>query len=162
MLQAPSGWQISPQRFAFRMPADIGRQQPVEIRYPPNEPAGRKEITAHVVFETEPPYVLDIPLRFELGLDKIDVTGFTFREGSDLVVRQVVTNRSGGPVSFRSFAIAPGRSRQIRVVHNLKPGVTVNQEFRFKSGDELSQRTIRLGLREIDGPRRHIIELEAP
>lgn len=161
-LQAPDGWAVRPQRFALQLPPRAEFSQPIEFRYGQNEPAGLKQIVAVVDFETEPSYHLEIPLTLELGIHDVDVWGFTFLEGNRLVLRHGVTNRSSQPLSLRSFATVPGRSRQFRVIAALAPGETTIAEYRFTDPAALARRTVRLGLREVDGPRSHTIELTTP
>ncbi|MCH7813598.1 MAG: hypothetical protein IID40_06210 [Planctomycetes bacterium] len=161
-IEAPRGWGVRPRRFALRLSPGASHQQPVEFRYARNEPAGPKLIRAIVDLESEPKYHFVIPLTLELGIDNVDVWGFTFLEGDRLVLRHGITNRTQQPLSFRSSATAPGHSRQFRVITGLAPGETTTAEYRFRNAAELTGRTVRLGLREIDGPRTHTIELTAP
>ncbi|MCP4247714.1 MAG: hypothetical protein GY778_11755 [bacterium] len=159
---APRGWEVRPQRFLLRLSPGASHEQPVELRYSRSEPAGPKRIRAVVDLESEPEYHFEIPLTLELGIDNVDVWGFAFLEGDRLVLRHGITNRTGQSLSFRSSATAPGHSRQFRVIAGLAPGATTTAEYRFRDAGELAGRTVRLGLREIDGPRTHTIELSAP
>ena len=161
-LQTPRNWEVRPRKFGFRLPARSSYEQPVELRFAHNEPAGAKQIRLIIDFETEPSYHLEIPLTLEVGIKDVDVWGFAFLEGDRLVLRHGVTNRSPQPLSFRSFATAPGRSRQFRVIASLAPGQTTTAEYRFENAATLAGRAVRLGLREVDGARQHSIELTAP
>jgi len=161
-LEVPEEWEVRPQRFGFRISPHAGFEQPIEFRFGHNEPAGPKRITARVDFETDPAYHLTIPLTLELGIANVDVWGFAFLEGDRLVLRHGVTNRLSEALSFRTSATVPGRSRQFRVVPALGPGETTIAEYRFDRAAPLAGRTVRLGLREVDGPRKHTIELTAP
>jgi len=161
-LVAPTGWEVRPQQFGLRLPPRGQLEQPVRFRYGQTEPAGVKRIVAVVDFETDPACHVEIPLTLELGIRNVDVWGFAFWEGERLVLRHGITNRTSEPLSLRSFATAPGRSRQFRVIPALAPGETLTAEYRFQGATALAGRTVRLGLREVDGPRSHIIELTAP
>ena len=161
-LQTPSAWEVRPRQFGFHLAPQSVFEQPVEIRYGHNEPAGPKNIQAVIHFESEPPLRLEVPLLVELGITDVDVWGFALLEGDRLVLRHGITNRSELPLSFRSFAVVPGRSRQFRVIAALPPGASTIAEYRFENADRLTGRTLRLGLREVDGPRNHSIELTAP
>ena len=161
-LQTPRNWEVRPRTFGFRLPARSGYEQPVELRFAHNEPAGPKQIRLVIDFETEPSYHLEIPLTLEVGIKDVDVWGFAFLEGDRLVLRHGVTNRSSQPLSFRSFATAPGRSRQFRVIASLAPAESTTAEYRFENAATLAGRTVRLGLREVDGSRQHSLELTAP
>ncbi len=161
-LQAPDNWEVRPSRFAFQLSPNSSFAQPIELRYGHNEPAGPKQIVAQVDFESEPRYHLELPLILELGIEDVDVWALAFIEGGRLVLRHGVTNRSARPLSFRSFATVPGRSRQFRVVPALPPGETLTSEYRFDTANKLAGRMVRLGLREVNGTRNHTIELAAP
>jgi hypothetical protein len=161
-LVAPRAWEVRPQKFGFRLPARSTVEEPVELRFAHTESAGPKHIGVIIDFETESRHRLEIPLTLQLGIQDVDVWGFAFLEGDRLVLRHGVTNRSSAELSFRSSATAPGRSRQFRVIAELAPGETTTAEYRFDNPTALAGRTVRLGLREVDGPRQHIIELRGP
>jgi hypothetical protein len=79
-----------------------------------------------------------------------------------LVVRHGVKNRSQEIVSFRGFAAVPGRPRQYRVYTALQPGQSIVKEYHFANAASLSGRTLRAGLRGLDGERAHNLEIVAP
>ena len=162
VLQTPAHWEVRPSAFAFHLAPYSTHEQSVEIRYGHNEPAGFKRIQAAIEFSSEPRLKLQVPLTVELGIKDVDVWGFALLEGDRLVLRHGITNRSASPLSLRSFATVPGRSRQFRVIASLAPGATTIAEYHFSRADALANRTIRLGLREINGTRTHSIELTAP
>lgn len=161
-LMGPDHWTIRPSFFQFNLPPGRELTREVSIRYGANESAGNKDLIARVKFDYPHRYNMDIPLSFSLGLDKIDVWGFAFMEGNRLIIRHGVSNRSDVPISFRSFALVPTRSKQYRVINGLKPGDSVTHEYLFQGANALSGKTLRLGLREINGPRIHNLEIIAP
>ena len=161
-LEAPETWDVRPRRFTFALPHGGTLRKEIQIRYANNEPAGKKCITAKVDFDSEGRYHMEVPLRFEVGLGGIEVWGFASRRGDRLIVRHGVLNRTDQVVSFRGFVAAPGRTRQYRVFNAMQPGQTVVTEYAFERGNELSGRELRLGLREVGGPRGHNLEVLAP
>ncbi len=161
-LVTPEAWEVRPREFAFHLPPASTTEQAIEIRYGHNEAAGPKLMRALIEFASEPRLQLEIPLEIKLGLKDVDVWGFALLEGGRLVLRHGITNRSNETMSFRSQASAPGRSRQFRVIANLAPGATSTEEYRFDRADALTGRTVRLSLRQVDGPRTHSIELAVP
>jgi len=161
-LRAPPGWVIKPARFSFHIGPRSTFEQVLQIRYGQNESAGVKSIVASVTFENEPDLNLELPLVIKLGIEDVDVWGFALLEGGKLVLRHGITNRSERSLSFRSFATAPGRSRQLRVVADLAPGQTTTVEYHFNNPAGLSGRKVRLGLKELGGPRQHTIDLTGP
>ena len=134
----------------------------VEIRFAHNEPAGAKRLDAVVDFDSESPWHVEVPLVLQLGIKDVDVWALALLESDRLVLRHGITNRSDRTLSLRSSAAVPGRSRQFRMVASLAPGATTTEEYRFDDADVLSGRTVRLALREVNGPRTHSIELTAP
>ena len=86
--------------------------------------------------------------------------GHALLAGDDAIVRHRVTNRSDQMLNLRSFAFAPGRSRQTRLVAQLLPGQTTTLEYHFASAEPLRGRRIRLQLRDLDSQRIHNIEVE--
>lgn len=161
-LEAPESWQISPRTFGFSlMPQRVGSHK-IELRYPHNEPAGQKAILAKVTLSSES-YYLEVPLMVDVGVSDLDVWGVAVVEGSELLLRHVVTNRSSSVLSFRGSANVPGRERQHRPISNLLPGDTQTVEYRFDRGASLIGRDARLVLREVnDGPRTHNLQLRIP
>ncbi len=161
-LESPPGWQVKPKKFSFRLSPDDSMQQAVKIRYANNEPAGIKLLKAVVDFDSQLNMHLEVPLTVELGLEDVDVQGFALLEENRVVLRHRITNRSDKSLNFRSSATVPGRSRQFRVITSLEPGQTTTAEYRFNNSEALAGRTVRLGLDQINGPRKHIIELIVP
>ncbi|MFQ5591047.1 MAG: hypothetical protein ACE5HE_07795 [Phycisphaerae bacterium] len=161
-LDGPDGWDITPRTITFNMMPQQTARQEIEVHYPHNEPAGSHIILVKITL-AEGPYYLEVPLPILLGLKEIDVWGMATIEGSDLVLRHVVTNKSNELLHFRGAADVPGRERQYRPVSGLRPGDTQTVLYRFADGAHLSGTKVRLGLREInDGQRTHALELVVP
>lgn len=161
-LEPPSGWVVKPPRYNFHIGPRSEFEQVLQIRYGQNDPAGTKLLRAMVSFDNQGSLSLELPLAIELGIEDVDVWGFALLEGDTLVLRHGITNRSSRTLSFRSFAAAPGRSRQFRVISALAPGQTTTAEYHFKNANAFTGRTVRLGLKELGGPRHHTIDLVGP
>jgi len=159
-VEAP--WEVAPNRLRFAIAAGETQEFPLLIRQPPNATAGIQTFTAQVQFTSDPPYRLDIPLQLELGLEDVDVWGYALNKGNDVLIRHGVTSRATRPVSFRAFAVVPGRSRQYRTINELLPGQSLTIEYLFKNASAASGRDVRLGLREVNGPRLHNLEIQVP
>ncbi len=162
--QVPESWNIWPRSFDFTLTPQRAQSYEVEIQYPHSEPAGRHNILAKVtlVGDGEPIY-LEIPLRIDIGVADLDVSGMAIVERGELVLRQVVTNRSPDVLSFRASANVPGYPRQYRPISNLRPGDTHSVHYRFRKAEGLVGRTARITLREVnDGPRIHNLDLVIP
>jgi len=159
-LEAPASWKVSPRNFPIHLGPGQTADIPIEIRYPNNEPAGRKDLVLKLELEGQ---YLEVPLWVEVGLAAVEVRGMAFVEGSHLLLRHVVTNRSEGPLSFRGSANVPGRERRYRPVTNLMPGRTQMLEYRFEGGSDLIGAKVHLGLRPLgDGTQTHNLEITVP
>lgn len=161
-LTMPAGWEIEPHRVRFALPARGSDDIPILIRQPQDVTAGPKTLSADVQLASNPKYRLEIPLVFELGLPDVEVWGYAVNERSNLRVRQGLTNRSAQPLSFRAFAMVPGRSRQYRTISAILPGQTLTIDYLFTNAAGASGRQVRLGLREVNGPRLHNLEIQIP
>jgi len=78
---------------------------------------------------------------------------YVYRAGSRAVVRVSMTNRTGGPVSFQGYLVIPGRQRINRTFAAFHPGASLTKDFVLEDAAGLAGRRIRVGLKEIQGPR---------
>lgn len=158
-VDAPAEWELSTKHFDTVIPAGRAVDHPVEIRFGPEEPAGRKEVELHVNLRADRDYKVILPLTLEVGSPEIEAWGLATIEGDRLVLRHRVKNRSGSQLNFRAFAVAPGRTRQTRLLTEFEPGEARTLEYRFKDAASLVGRTIRLQLRELNGSRLHNLDV---
>ena len=161
-LEAPEGWTVTPSRVQFSLYPNEQKQFTIAIRHPTSESAGIKQIFANVSLNSSGSYYLRVPLPIDLDLHDVDVWGYAVMEGNNLVVRHGMTSHADVPISFRAFATFPGRSRQYRVINELLPGQTLATEYTFSNVGSTAGKTIRLGLREVNGPRIHNLQIDAP
>lgn len=158
----PNKWEIEPSIFAISVGPGQSIEYPVTIRYPTNESAGTKLLDVQFLIDQPETYYVHRLLPLQLELDKVDVWAYAVMEGDQLVLRHGLTNRSDRPISFRAFATVPGRSRQNRVIAKLQPGQSVSNEYRFPNGQSLRHRSVRLSLKEVEGPRIHNLDVVVP
>ncbi|MCH7526898.1 MAG: hypothetical protein IID39_05635 [Planctomycetes bacterium] len=158
-LVPPETWGVTPREIKFSLPPGGTLAEPIEIHYGRSEVAGTRVIRAEVDLKSDQQFKVVVPLTLALDLEDVDAWGYSIAEGDHLIVRHGVTNRSEETLNFRSFALAPGRPRQHRLLNSLLPGQTRTLEYRFTNAAALRGRTIRLHLRELSGPRIHNIEL---
>ena len=161
-LDVPETWEVRPRHVDFNIPAGGEWSFPVELRYSHNEPGGAKLLHADVRLSGSGGYRMRVPLQFELGIEDVDVWGQAMVSGDRLIVRHGVRNRSSEALSFRAYATAPGHDRQHRVIIGLGSGETAEREYRFDKPDGLLGRTVRVSLREVNGPRIHNLQLVVP
>jgi len=140
----------------------------MSITFPIHELAGEKLITAHVELDADQRHQLDLAAPLRIGLEKIDFkSNLSTRsnpDGStDLVLTLVITNLGEDDESFYAFALPPGLPRMQRIVSPLEAGQTLIKHFYIPAdkADDLSGESIRVGLRQTDGPAilNHILDV---
>ena len=161
-VKPPKGWQIRPSHFTFAVQGNETFAQKVRIQSAPRAPAGRKQIEARVIIDAAKLYEFTVYLPLQLDLSDMDVSADLVVEGETVVVRHRITNRSDEVVTFRSFADAPGRKRQTMNILGLQPDQTVVKAHRFPGGRALSGNDIRVGLKQVKGPRSHNLIVAVP
>ncbi len=161
-LEVPETWRARPRNLEFNISAGGRSTFPVELRYGNNESAGAKVLYADVQLRGSEEYHLRVPLCFDLGIEDVDVWSFATLRGNRVIVRHGVRNRSDEALSFRAYATAPGRDRQYKVIIGLEPGESITREYRFEDAEDLAGQTIRVSLREVNGPRMHNLQLTVP
>ncbi|MEE9211126.1 MAG: hypothetical protein V3U29_00560 [Phycisphaeraceae bacterium] len=155
----PKGWQVQPARRQFSIPSGQTMTIPVAVRFPISEVAGRKRLTARFDFIADRRYRVDVSAPMKLGLPGIDFDANVTLEvdpetgATDAVVNALTTNTGDEPVALYSFAQMPDHPRQERIISRLMPGQSTVRRFRFPDvGPDLSQISIRVGLRATNGP----------
>ncbi len=161
-LKPPRGWQIRPAHFAFAVQPGQTFSQKVRIHSAPREPAGRKQIETQVIIDAAKLYEFDVQLPLKLDLSDMDVWVDMVIEGETVVLRHGITNRSNEVVTFTSFADAPSRKRKNLNIIGLQPNQTVVKSHYFLRADELSGKVIRVGLKQVKGPRSHNLTITVP
>lgn len=161
-LKPPKGWQIRPSHFTFAVQGNETFAQKVRIQSAPRAPAGRKQIETRVMIDAAKLYEFTVYLPLQLDLSDMDVSADLVLEGETVVVRHRITNRSNEVVTFTSFTDAPGRKRQTMNIVGLQPDQTVVKSHRFPGGRALSGTVIRVGLKQVKGPRSHNLIVAVP
>lgn len=160
-LALPGQWEVLPRTSRFTLTPGERTSIPITLHHPHNEPAGIKKLAAKLRLDHGP--VLNVPLFVEVALPGLEVRGRAIVEGPDLVLTQLVLNKSDRVFHLRGSAAVPGRERQYRPFTNLAPGSVQRTEYRFKDGAELAGRRALLTLRELnDRPGTQTIELWVP
>jgi len=146
-------WRIQPRVFNFDIPAGQRIEIPLEVSFPASELAGEKTLGAEIDLDADQPYYIRAGVAAEVGLPGVDYHGTLLVDGADVLLVAQITNRGDQPQSFYAFAMAPQHPRQERIVAKLAPGQTLMKRFRFAgAADALAGRSIRAGLRQMDGP----------
>jgi len=158
-VESPEGIQVRPRQFRLALAPGETRTWPVEIRVDRNQTAGVKTLPIHFELNADQTYHLVVPLTLQIGTKDLDAWGLAFMAGDRLIVRHGVSNLSNQPLTLRSFAIAPGRPRQYRLLGSLLPGRSSTIEYQYRTAEPLRGRSLRLNVRELDGPRMHNLEI---
>lgn len=163
-------WSIRPAVVRFTIPSGQSQRVPIELTFPIHELAGVKQIPLAVELEADRVYELDLPVSLEIGLRDIAYhptlsiePGRGDAGGRDVVISAQITNHGDRNRSLFAFALAPDQPRRQRIVSQLEPGQTIIKRFRFPAAaDELAGASIRVGLREMNGPAMLNHKLEVP
>jgi hypothetical protein len=152
-LVPPPRWAADPSYLSFALRPGESYERSITLTFPINESAGTKVILAEFEIDAERIHRMRVPAWFNLGLDGIEVDTFTQRMGSQIIVRQSVTNHTAEPVSFYGNLFVPKRQELQRLIANLAPGKTITKQYEFDAAGLPSGNWMRLGLREVNGDR---------
>ena len=155
----PESWTIDPAKADFFIAAGETYRLPIKIRFPRNETAGKKKLSAVVDFVAKTNYKITLETEVEIGLKdvEIDANLITLKNKKggidDVLIILVVTNKSEQPISMYSFASLRNFSTLRKTIQNLKPGQKVTKNFRFKkAADAIDTYSVKTGVHEISGP----------
>ncbi len=159
-ITGPDGWESKPTRQFFSIPAGRSITLPMALSYPVSEVAGRHKLTARFEFTANDTMVIDTALPVEVGLKDVRFNAtvalnLNSQTGAeDVTAAAVVTNTGNQKLSLYVFANLRGHPIQERIVADLEPGQSAVRRFKFAgAGQALRDTPMRLGVREIDGPR---------
>lgn len=152
-LEPPEGWDIRPKRIPFSLAPKEEVRTNVRIRFPSSEVAGKKRLTGHFTIDSDDTYRLIAQAPFTLGLDDFEVSTFAQIESGNVIVQQTITNRTGKQVDIEGYVLAPGRARMSRMYRRIGSGQTIHKKYYLENGEALRGQNIRVGVREIHGPR---------
>jgi hypothetical protein len=155
----PDGWTLRPQRHSFSIAPGDTVELPVAIKFPVQEIAGRKRLTADFRFSADRRYDVRFTAPLTLGLEGLEFeASLAVEPGAaassfDATVTCILTNTGGDELTLNLFALLPGHARKERLIPRLEPGQSVVRQFRFNNAAAaLTQHDIRLGARETNGP----------
>ncbi|MBW7905394.1 MAG: hypothetical protein LC135_02760 [Phycisphaerae bacterium] len=178
LLDLPDEWSVSPERLPLAVEPGQTFEQSLAFTLPPRQWAADHDLGVHLRISSPRPAMLSLTLPLRVGLTDVEVDARVYwelpgapprsagqarpgapppgglAEDAVLVVEQTVVNRSRRRVSFSGFADAPGRAQQLAAHLGLAPGDRSVQRYVFHNAGGLRGRTLMLGVREIDGPRR--------
>jgi len=149
----PAGWTVRPVVRRFSLAPGRTWTGQITVAFPYRATAGLKKMDVAIEVEAKEGRRIEAPAFFYLTLK--DIT-FDFipvlTPNGDLEVTQTIINRGDKPVSYTCFAQIPQQPRQSSVLQDLAPGARAEKVFRFRHGVQLRGKTLRTGLRELQGP----------
>jgi hypothetical protein len=169
-LQAPEGWTISPGNSEFTIGPARDFKLPISIVLDRSVTSGPKTILATVAVQADRDHAFSIPIDVEVGLD--DFTATTIWNAApnlqsrelDLIITQVVTNRSTRLLTLDAYVVGEGLNLRRRTIADLAPGQTATRTFRIDGGAALlAGKQLRIGVAERQGVARlnHILDIPA-
>ncbi len=151
---APAGWNVEPERFDLRLPAQGEAHRPLHITFPSTASCGRRTIRFDFDIATDRPYRFSVERPIELGMGDVYIKIFShLNDEGELEVEQRLVNRTRGEVSFRCHLSAPNRRRMRTQALRFAPGEDV-QTYRLPDGAGLVGRTLMIRAEEIGGEKR--------
>lgn len=158
-ITGPDAWTIKPYRHRFSIGPGRTLQLPIALRFPVNEVAGGKSLSADVEFTAERHHEIELATPMHLGLEGVRFEASLALENGtapgtiNAAVTCIITNTGDESVSLNAYANLPGHARKERLIPRLDPGQAVIRQFRFDdAAASLARDDIRLGLRETNGP----------
>jgi len=152
-LRAPVGWVVNPPTATFSLNPDEVFEREISIEFPYSSFAGEKTITADFTVQADANSTFSVPIAVKLGLSDVGLQTLALRDGTDVIVQQMITNYGNRPIDYSAFATVPGLARQERLVTNLAPGRTTIKKYRFAGAKFSSGIRVRSGIKELDGTR---------
>lgn len=156
----PQEWGYQPNYHEFSIPAGQTARLPVRMSFPTSEIAGDKQLVVKMQFTADRTYNLMANAPLVVGLPDLDFQAHLVLEPqqsgdgpADVLVTEMVTNRSDRALSLYAYASLPQQALQEKSIQQLLPGQSVVRTFRFEGAAEIArQHPVRVGVRETSGP----------
>ncbi len=159
-ITGPDNWASKPTRHFFSIPSGRSVKLPIALSFPVSEVAGPKQLTARFEFTADEPMLIDLALPIEVGLEDVTFNATVAlvpgkEPGTeDATAAAVVTNTGSETLALYIYANLRGHPIQEKIIAELDPGQTAVRRFTFPgAGQALRDNAIRIGVREVNGPR---------
>lgn len=152
-VQPPAGWTVNPPTFNFSLNPGETLDRAVTIQFPYNSFAGAKTLTCDFYIQGQRNPGFTVPIQLNLGLTDVGMQSIALRDKNAIYLQQLVTNYGDAPINYTAFVMCPGQARQERMVTNLAPGATTVKRFRFEGITGKDMKSVRVGLKELEGTR---------
>ena len=153
LLETPIVKDIKSAETKFKLAADEQQRLSFRVVLGVDVNSGSQPVRADFSITADRSYRFSAYRTIEVGLGDVEVNlSSQLDEDGNLIVEQVLINKTAQFVSFNCLLIAPDRKRQRRSVYNLGRGRTENT-FVFPDGQELIGSKLWLRAEEIGGAR---------
>ncbi len=146
-------WQFEPSGARFILGPEKCFDLPMKLRFPTNEPIGKKFITIRFQLEARRPIKLKILVPLSVAVSDLKMRILWFVRKGKLVIVQEIRNTGKRPADLIAYLIAPNQPRMERQIRKLIPGQVAVKEYTVGGWNEFYGKTIRVGFREIRGNR---------
>lgn len=146
-------WKFDPPGGRFATSGSRPFAIPIKIRFPGNEPVGRKMVSVRFTIEAKRMMKLNLLVPLELTLGDLDMRVLWFLRGGKLIVQQEIVNTGATSADLYAYLVAPNRPRMERVIQQLGPGQRSIKEYNLGSWQTLFGQSIRVGFRDVRGDR---------
>jgi len=151
--EPPPGWEVRPSRIPFCLEPGQEFSARVTLQFGPSEVAGPKVLIARWTLEGSEAQELTARTPFRLGLEDLELDSVARWEHGKVVVHQRLSSRADRSLDIEGYVWLPGRPRLVHAYRDVKPGQTVQKRFVLDASHELLGKEVRVGLREVNGPR---------
>lgn len=153
LLSGPEGWKISPPRTGFHLAPGETFSQSFDLILPGNTQSGPHLLRADLEVRSDRVYRFSALRPIHVGLGDVRIEAFTqLNAAGELEVKQLLTNETNRPVSFRCELFVPNGRRLSSQVVRLQHGQD-EKTYRLADGRELLGKVLLLHAEQTDGPR---------
>ena len=134
----------------------------MKLRYPSNEPIGKKIMQLKFELEARRPITLNLLLPLQLDNSDLKMRVLWFRRNDEMILWQEIINKSEHSADLIGYVMTPNQPRKERQISQLGPEQNAIKEYSLGPWQEMLGQTIRVGFREIRGTRiaNEVITLE--
>jgi hypothetical protein len=153
LLSGPEGWKIFPPQVGFHLAPGETFSQAFDVVLPGNTPSGPHLVRADLEVRGDRFYRFSAFRPVHVGLGDVRLEAFTqLNAAGELEVKQLLTNETSRPVSFRCELFVPNGRRLSSQIVRLPRGQD-EKTYRVADGRELVGKVLLLHAEQTDGPR---------
>ncbi|MGD8451101.1 MAG: hypothetical protein PVJ57_04730 [Phycisphaerae bacterium] len=149
----PPDWRLEPRDVHFDLAPEEELTHPLDLELPPREIAMERLLGVQVELRSPVGVVLELAAPLSVRIRDIDVQTRARWDGDDLIVDQSLANTSAVTVSFSAFCQAPGRAQLEQTFLDVRPNERQTCRYVLPRARKLAGGVLRVGVREIRGPR---------